>query len=169
MTAQDSLGYHHPRALAPDAVAVGMVVQVPRWDAGRVVGWENARVREVMCPSGEYATPEQRVTVQYVSDGAKTIMYPYSVGPASSGCEHGTKVPGGHCRNPYAYWVQVATVPQPLGPNGVYGHEGENAGRGTFVCGLHLTPACREFLALPIRRPGARVTVTEQHPEEGTR
>jgi hypothetical protein len=172
MTTEETRAPHpcnHARPLPPETVKARMVVQVPRWADGQVTGWENARVIEVRPPSVEHNMPKQVVVVRYLSDGAETIMYPYSVGPASGGCEHGTKVPGGRCRNPYAYWVQVATVPQPLGPNGVYGHEGPDAGRNQLVCGLHLPTAVRELLALPIRRPGAPVTVTEQHPAEGTR
>ena len=65
------------------------------------------------------------------------------------------------CKRSPKFWVHIATVPQPLGPDGAYGMETSPGGRSNFACSAHLPRAVRTLNALPIRAYGAAATVRE--------
>lgn len=78
-------------------------------------------------------------------------------------CEIKTRA-GTPCAKVTRFYVSVDTIPQPLGPDGVYGHEGANAARSLTTCRLHLAVGVDQLAELPIRRYGADVRVVVYAP-----
>ena len=74
-------------------------------------------------------------------------------------CEETTQA-GRPCELQTAFYVHVRTVPQPLGPDGMYGMETEPAGRSICVCTQHLAGTVRRLHAIRYRMYGAKVAVT---------